>query len=376
MKNITFLLNIGLVVVLIIGNISCPKPTEPADGNCPTSEACWTWSIDTLVYDGPPLPPGQINIQSIWGSSAHDVWAVGTSDDILGELWHYNGSRWRVVTNWPYNGIDAGGSYLNDVYAVTGFDSANVFLFGIHGYDTTGTDNVLKWNGQQWSVLPWVGGSAPRGALGYGVKQNNDKLWAVSTTGQVVKYAGGFLSVDTVIIGHRFTTAPVIAALDNGEVYVNVFKDSLQGDTLLLGRITKLYRKDFLGQWSLIEEKFIAGSYEDGNGLGSGVLSIGNHLFTTNRGLWERIGNSWIERLAFDNFGGSCLVSENNMWIYFKHELWHFNGKEWIRVDIPLLNQYSGYALYGEGWSDGNEIFIGFHNGGTSYILHGRLKEG
>ena len=151
MKHV-FLLLLVVICLMFMGG-SCDKPTPPEPPPADTVKT-WTWKIDTLTYDGPSRPPDQINILSIWGSSTHDVWAVGSSDDILGELWHYSGSKWKVVTNWSYNGIDSGGSYLNDVYAVTGFDSANVFLFGGHNYDTTGTDIVLKWNGSVWTVVP------------------------------------------------------------------------------------------------------------------------------------------------------------------------------------------------------------------------------
>ncbi|MBI1806728.1 MAG: hypothetical protein HYR76_06715 [Ignavibacteria bacterium] len=332
----------------------------------------YDWTLDTLVYDLPGRPPDQVSVQCIWGSSAHDVWATATSDIAPGELWHYDGRAWHPVHNWPYVGFDSGGTYGNDVYAVTGFDSANIFLFGVHGYDTIGYPIVLKWNRRSWSSVPWEGGQVLRGGLGWGVKQGNNKLWAVSARGRVIKYENGLLSAEPQFTDYRLGIYQ-IAALDNGIVYVNAYKDSLNGDTLM-GSVSNLYMRDITAQWSLIERKFVAGAYEDGNGLGRSIVSIDNRLFTANRGLWEKTGTTWIKRLQIDALGGECLVTENDMWIYFKHELWHFNGKEWIRVDIPLLNQYSGYALYGEGWSDGKEIFIPLNTLYISFILHGRKE--
>jgi hypothetical protein len=358
---------------LIIAGLDCKKP-KPTDNNDPPVYT-YEWMIDTLVFDIPGVPPpDQVSVQCIWGSSPHDVWAVATSDIPQGELWHYNGMKWKAVRDWPFSGIDSGGSYINDVSSVTGFDSTNVFVFGGHGYDTTGRNIVLKWNGHTWSIVPWKSGKAPRGALGWGVKQNNNKLWAVSVTGEIIKYENGELSVEPQFTNYRLT-GRVIAALDNGEVYVNPYKDSLIGDTLLMGSITKLYKRDLSGTWSLLEDKYIDGAWEDGNGLGHGVFSIGNSLFTGNLGLWERVNTSWVKRLDIYAIGGECMVSEKDIWIYFKHELWHWDGKEWKFFTISLLGLFPEFALFNRGWSDGNEVFITFHNGSKTYILHGKKKK-
>jgi hypothetical protein len=360
-----------LVIAVFVSLISCHNPEEVRLD----SKRSFVWTVDTLVYTGPPPSPNRVGVRCIWGSSAHDVWAVASSDDVLGELWHYDGTLWRVVTDWPYNGIDAGGGYLNDVTAVSGFDSSNVFLFGFHGYDTTGTDVVLKWNGLSWSSIPWQGGFPPRGGLGWGVKQNRNNLWAVSSIGQVVKYDGGVLSVDTVIVGYRFTSQ-VIAGLDNGLVYLNAYKDSLRGDSTYLGGITKLYRRDLLGSWSLLEEKFIEGANYDGNGLGRGLSSVGNRLFTGNRGFWERTSDGWVLVLSLSYVGGQCLTSETELWVYFNQVLWHLENGEWSEVRLDLLSKYPNFYLYGSGWSDGADIFIPFQNGIRSHILHGKMKGG
>lgn len=358
-----------LSITFLLEFSSCHHPTPPEDNHPIT----YYWTVDTLHFTYPGPAPGQVNIQCIWGSSVHDVWATGTSDDVAGELWHYDGKIWQSVSDWPFSGIDSGGSFINDVLAVTGFDSTHVFVFGYHGYDTTGQDIVLKWDGHTWTNLPWAIGSNRRGGLGWGVKQNNDKLWAVSSTGQVVKYDMGLLSIDTVIPGFRLGSNQ-IASLDNGQVCVNAVKDSVSGDSLY-GTITQLYFKSISGGWVLAENKFISGAYEDGNGLGIGVLSIHNRLFTINRGLWERVGSSWVQRLQFDNYGGSCFYSDSNAWIYFNHSVWEYDSGKWTTLSIPALSQYQGFYLYGTGWSNGSEVFLSLtENGSQSFILHRRVK--
>jgi len=359
-----------ILLLIILFGLSCRKdPTKPSD----TDVQNYEWNIDTLHYDIPGrIPPQYVNLQCIWGSSPNDIWAVGYSDIPSGELWHSDGKKWTVVKNWPVSGIDDSGGYINDVYAVTGFDSNNVFVFGYHGYDSGGTAIVLKWNGSSWSTLPWVDGKPPHGALVWGEKQNNDKLWAVSTTGLVIKYENGFLRVESRFTDDRFWPNG-IAALDNGEVYANVWKESTYASQMI-GTKTKLFKRELSGSWNLIEEKFMIGSSFDGVGLGRGIVSVGNRLFCHNRGLWEKIEDTWIKFLSIEHIGGECLISENNIWTYFRQDLRYYHHTEWTKMEIPLVTIYSGSYLYGRGWSNGYEIFLSLVHGSSTYILHGKLK--
>ncbi len=357
------------LILLILFAISCKKSITPPDDNTQNYE----WKIDTLFYDIPGrIPPQYVNLQCIWGSSPNDIWAVGYSDIPSGELWHSDGKNWTVVKNWPVSGIDDSGGYINDVYAVTGFDSNNVFVFGYHGYDSGGTAIVLKWNGSSWSTLPWVDGKPPRGGLAWGVKQNNDKLWAVSSTGLVIKYENGFLSVEPRFTDYRFGYGG-IAALENGEVYANVWKESTYAGQFV-GTFTKLFKRELSGMWSLIEDKFMRGTDFDGDGLGRTVLSIGNRLFTDNRGLWEKVGETWIKRFSIEHLGGDCLVNENDLWIYCRQDIRHYYDSDWQKIDIQILLTYSNSYLYGKGWSNGYEIFLSLVHGSSTYILHGKKK--
>jgi hypothetical protein len=308
-------------------------------------------------------------MQYVWGSSAHDVWATGHSDAITGDFWHYDGKVWHPVHGWPTNGTDNGGSFDNDLSTVLGFDSTNVFVFGDHGYDTTGTDLVLKWNGSAWSYVPWQIGNAPIGGIGWAVRQNDDKLWAVSTTGDVIKYEAGVLTVDSEFTGYRLDFLS-LAALDNGEVYVVASKDS--------GAITpiNLYERNSSGAWSVVDRTLVNGG-GSGNGLGPAILAVGDHIYSTSSGLWEWVQSTWIERrplTTYSGIGGACFTSENDMWLYFEQMLWHYDGNAWSTINVPALSKFPGYWLYGIGWSDGKEVFIPLLNGSATYMLHGKLK--
>ena len=351
--------------------IGCPK-SDNGVGPTQTPQYTYSWKIDTLTYDLPEHPaPYRFVIQSIWGSSSHDVWAVSPSDVAWGELWHYDGKKWHAM-QWPWMGTDEIGLYGGYLYATTGFDSTNVFVFSMHAYDDSeASAAILKWNGNSWSDLAWKNNQRAVGGIAWGVRQNNSKLWAITSTGAVIKYENGLLSSDQKITNYRIGTAPVIAALDNGEVYVNPYKDSIDNGNLV-GSITKLYKRDIQGNWTLVENKFIAGDYYDDNGLGGNIYSVGNKLFTGNYGLWQRVDTGWIKRMNIYDIGGVCLNTEDDIWVYFNHELYHFNENKWETISVPILTNNSDCALYGQGWSDGIEIFIGVQNGIKSFVLHGK----
>lgn len=358
------------VIIILFILSSCKDPVSQPEEEETTKHEL-TWTVDTMFYDLPYMPPDQVNISSIWGSSVNDVWAVGHSDVPFTKIWYYDGKKWTVAKNWPFSGFDPSGtSWINDATSVTGFDKNNVF-FAINRYydDYPDSAMVLKYDGAAWREVPWVNGRRISGGLGDIVAQKNGRLWATNVSGNVVKYENGYLSTDAKL--NRHGTQLSLAVLDNGEVYESERIDSLKNNRLQ-GSITKLFKRDLLGKWSTIEDKFIPGSYEDNNGFALGVFSAGNRVFTLNMGLWERINGGWIKLFEMQDMGGCCMINENNLWVYFRHEIWHLNGKEWEKVNIPLLDNYPGSYLYGRGWSDGNEIFIALHHNSRTYILHGK----
>src|ERR1700738_3823212 len=95
------------------------------------------------IGSGPPLPQwttiasGSLDyLNSVWGSSASDVWSVGGSAGAGGTL-HYNGTAWSIVpsgtTQTLYN---VWGTSASDVWAVGGSSAAT----------------VMHYNGTAWST--------------------------------------------------------------------------------------------------------------------------------------------------------------------------------------------------------------------------------
>jgi hypothetical protein len=94
--------------------------------------------VTILHWDGamwaPVSTPAAPYPNAVWGSGPDDVWVVGTS------ILHWNGTKWMTVTS-PTT------DYL---YNIWGSDKNNAWI-------VTGNGNILRWDGQMWSVVPTTG---------------------------------------------------------------------------------------------------------------------------------------------------------------------------------------------------------------------------
>lgn len=139
-KNIWFLF---LSLILNLNLILSCNTTEPTDDIKP-GRRDYTWTVDTLDT--------QMNrIQSIWGSSANDVWAVGPGGLTPNEkLWHFDGDLWQpykqalpiapeCIYGTAQNNIWIGGNDAN-IYRFNGFEWNKVY--SISRPDTSG--NFIK----------------------------------------------------------------------------------------------------------------------------------------------------------------------------------------------------------------------------------------
>lgn len=69
------------------------------------------------------------DLTDVWASSATDVWATG----LAGELWHYDGLRWRREPVGEF-----GASF--DFFSILGFDNELVIVANHNSHQGTGGD--------------------------------------------------------------------------------------------------------------------------------------------------------------------------------------------------------------------------------------------
>ena len=122
-----------------------------------------------LHYDGSswsPMSSGTPNqLRGVWGSSATDVFAVGFSGEIL----HYDGSFWSAMSSGTT-------SHLQGVW---GSSATDVFAVGQYG-------TILHYNGSFWSTMS---SGTPNNLSGVWGSSATD-VFAVGLNGKILHYNG------------------------------------------------------------------------------------------------------------------------------------------------------------------------------------------
>lgn len=153
---------------------------------------------------------GLVPLESVWGSSANDVWVGGNYRDYYSTvgydyatLAHWNGSTWTniptpsVIKFYPISGLT--GSASNDVWAASGasilrWDGAawatSSATYGQHLWlnqnNDVWTESSAHWDGTMWSSVP-VGPATSRKNV-WGASGND--IWTVGDSGDITHWDG------------------------------------------------------------------------------------------------------------------------------------------------------------------------------------------
>lgn len=115
----------------------------------------WNGSTWSIVASPNPGTGAGANLRSIAAVSAHDIWAVGytnnfgsITNDTLTE--HWNGSKWSIVAS------PSPGTALSSLWGVTAVSTGNVWAVGDYFLNAASGDQdvplVEHWNGSSWHV--------------------------------------------------------------------------------------------------------------------------------------------------------------------------------------------------------------------------------
>ena len=110
-----------LAVFFLFSALSCRK--NPVVPPSPKDSRTYTWTVDTLVYQG----NFQTNMRSIWGSSSSDVYVVGHSEMVRGDMYHFDGKEWQPIDLYFPDKL---GNATIDLSAVYGFAANDVWIVG------------------------------------------------------------------------------------------------------------------------------------------------------------------------------------------------------------------------------------------------------
>src|SRR6266567_860302 len=162
MKHFKVNLFVGVVAAVLLALLLAPAVAQAA---------AWT------VVQSPNASTGNNELQAVASVSANDVWAVGTSENTLGNdqtlILHWDGTAWSIVAS-PTTGIVEG-----NLLGVAAVATSDVWAVGDSGSGTL----IEQWNGSSWSVVssPNPGsGSSPGDSLrGAVADPSSGQAWAV-----------------------------------------------------------------------------------------------------------------------------------------------------------------------------------------------------
>jgi hypothetical protein len=265
-------LSILLIVVTIV-SLSCQHTTEP---ELQPGRRDYVWTVDTINTNE------ALNLSRIWGSSADNVWAVGSSSWTATSIWHYNGRQWtcdsisRRVQPSAIFGFSSDEVWLGNINnTIWKFNGYEWFLFGeykFEGYDYFGIENfngtsknniygvgaaaqyastnyiglIMHYNGSKWSFINIPKVKVSFSEIGIDHKTNTlvlkgnvfDPVWVekiYTWNGKELKeiYSGDFATVCNIKEEVFITTRKAIYKYDNGKMHL--WKD--MSNTLFAGNI-------------------------------------------------------------------------------------------------------------------------------------------
>src|SRR6266568_8195760 len=156
---------VGVVAVVLLALLLAPTVAQAA-----------AWS----VVASPNATPGNNELHAVASISANDVWAVGTSENTLGNdqtlILHWDGTAWSIVAS-PTTGIVEG-----NLLGVAAVATNDVWAVG-NASNASGVSQTLieHWNGKQWSIVASPSPSTQTNfLLGVTAVSTND-VWAVGS---------------------------------------------------------------------------------------------------------------------------------------------------------------------------------------------------
>ncbi len=132
MKHLKIHLFVCVVAAVLLALLLSPAVAQAA-----------AWS----VVQSPNATPGNNELHAVASVSANDVWAVGTSENTLGNdqtlTLHWDGTAWSIVPSPSPDGA------FNDLFGVAAVSTSDVWAVGDSGSGTL----IEQWNGSSWSVV-------------------------------------------------------------------------------------------------------------------------------------------------------------------------------------------------------------------------------
>jgi len=356
-----YLLGLINFISLYVIAVSCNTTEPPIIDNIPAGKRDYVWSIDSIDYGN---IPSLIQLESIWGSSAVDVWgANGDAPDVRDCLWHYDGVKWsRATEGTPITEGDGN----KVVYSVWGSSQNDVWAFGRKINQGSLSAFIMYYNGSQWIDATPANVAALDINLYSVYGKAADNIW-VEGYEYALHYNGSNWNT------HKVADSIIVGSISGNDKYLYLTTYSpwddftprnlclfSEGNFIVIDQSPVFPIKFGLGLWVSHQE---IKSFEDG--------IISNYIKedgSVNVNGWRR------ELTTATSFGlGSVLAqsTKNVFAVGVWNLIYHFNGTDWVKININVPNHtVDPLARFWGVWTDGKEVFI--CDIGNGIIYHGR----
>jgi hypothetical protein len=325
-----------------------------------------TWRVDTLAYPG----SFQTLLSDIWGSSAKDVYVVGSNSNNRGLMWHFDGKSWTdVKLGVTQGGTIVGAIDLRDIY---GFGPNNIWAVGDHIRNNPNpppnfldSSLLIHFDGGRWEEIPTPAGRTLTAVWG---RSSND-LWMAGWQGTLFHYDG-------VTVKKEAFPLTAISDADTFYVPISIVGNASEGMYMLVADNAFGGRQFFFLQrendrWVVTDNNFFFHS--------SGLwMSPSGTLYVSGQSVYKRQSGGWNKTL--DGFNtlysiGIHGTDDSNIFAVgrsnvepYPGAIYHYNGNDWFNLqNLNILG-----VVYAEVWTDGREVFVVGTTGQKSIVLHGK----
>jgi hypothetical protein len=335
---------LAAAVCLIVLSNSCREgitvPQEP-----PPGRRDYTWTVDEIK-------PGDemLYLMNIWGSSANNVWAVGSSSLVTTCIWHYNGVQWRcdsiprLISPVGVYGTTPDEVWLgNENSTIWRFNGTVWQLYG--SYPIAGFDQVIinDFNGtERYNIY----------GIGFADNHKNNTSKAV-----LIHFSGGdwqYVKIPDTKVSLEFI------AVDSGSGVLVMTGTNYDPS----GFIPKVYCWD---GYELKDIPFVGPGFTH-------VSKIGDEIFVTAGAKIYKYSDKQLS-LWKDNTGTSvngrlwCGRSRNDFFIKDYYGISHYNGTDFTTLYKTNIDVGLGTIF------EKDVFFTGYDNNtGKNYIIHGKLN--
>ena len=344
-----YTIKILLIIVIALTISSCDKTINSVNNGqtVGSGRRDYEWTVDTLklgwdVFYG----------RQMWGSSASDVWLVGSSDASWNAIWHYNGVRWEKDSM----------SRNVDPTAIWGFSQNDVWLGNSDG-------TFWHYDGNKWTKfsehrIPDYDRLITQGIWGNAA---ND-VWAVGfadTYNGQKPYRGTLMHFDGIY--WTFVQVP-----DLRVSFVRIRKQKTSSLLFLgawstnnaVGDIYKLYAFDGTN----MREVFSGSSW--GN-----LEDVNGEIYYVKQGVVYKYRDN--ELYVWKDFGQTTniglMIGRNEKDFFGEQKgggILHYNGTD-LKLVYPITAEVCGACIFQRDvFFECEDLSIGLH-----VIIHGKLKE-